>query len=414
MLLFRRVWLRFADYPALLKSFSWVLKSIKVLFLVFLQLLKVLIPHKRTSCWAFDSLIVFFRALHMREHPDYKYRPRRKPKPMMKKELNRYPFPFPFLHGLDPISRQLISSYSLANPERVKEPFSSPLDLSSFKLGQSEENYHFGMIMKSQSFLTNSTLSSFSSPPYSISSTLTSTSPLSSSSSLAASIASRASRFQDRLDVDEKDPLITNQLHRDSPSHPDSTTSPAPPSSPTFKTSIHSPPSSPPSSLPPSSSPPPSHLSQPPTSLSSFPPPPIPYYPPWYLHHLFPSYIFHPPPLIPLPSSPSHIPLSSPPSHIPLTSRPSHIPLSSPSHLSLPSPPSHLSLSSQTQHSLSSPSRHLSLSSPSHLLRPVPTLPRCVTDLSRFKACLPGEKFMNQWYIKLEKPAGSLRRHVLG
>ena len=309
---------------------------------------------------------------------------------MMKKELNRYPFPFPFLHGLDPISRQLISSYSLANPERGKEPFSSPLDLSSFKLGQSEENYHFGMMMKSQSFLTNSTLSSFSSPPYSISSTLTSTSPLSSSSSLAASIASRASRFQDRLDVDEKDPLITNQLHRDSPSHPDSTTSPAPPSSPTFKTSIHSPPSSPPSSLPPSSSPPPSYLSsQPPTSLSSFPPPPIPYYPPWYLHHLFPSYIFHPPPLIPLPSPPSHIPLSSP------------------SHLSLPSPPSHLSLSSQTQHSLS-------LSSPSHLLRPVPTLPRSVTDLSRFKACLPGEKFMNQWYIKLEKPAGSLRRHVLG
>ena len=325
---------------------------------------------------------------------------------MMKKELNRYPFPFPFLPGLDPISRQLISSYSLANPERGKEPFSSPLDLSSFKLGQSEENYHFGMMMKSQSFLTNSSLSSFSTPPYSISTTLTSTSPLSSSSSLAASIASRASMFQDRLDVDEKDPLIKNQLHRDSPNHPDSTTSPAPPSSPIFKTSIHSPPSSPPSSLPPPSSPPPSHLSsQPPTSLSSFPPPPIPYYPPWYLHHLFPSYIFHPPPLIPLPS---------PPSHIPLTPRPSHIPLSSPSHLSLPSPPSHLSLSSQTQHSLSSPSRYLSLSSPSHLLRPVPTLPRSVTDLSRFKACLPGEKFMNQWYIKLEKPAGSLRRHVLG
>ncbi len=33
------------------------------------------------------------RALHMKEHPDYKYRPRRKPKSLIKKD--RFPFPFP-------------------------------------------------------------------------------------------------------------------------------------------------------------------------------------------------------------------------------------------------------------------------------------------------------------------------------
>ena len=32
------------------------------------------------------------RALHMKEHPDYKYRPRRKPKSLIKKD--RFPFPF--------------------------------------------------------------------------------------------------------------------------------------------------------------------------------------------------------------------------------------------------------------------------------------------------------------------------------
>ena len=72
------------------------------------------------------------RALHMKEHPDYKYRPRRKPKSLIKKD--RFPFPFaPPLHPHHHLSNKDsmdLSTHSVTDPMSIHHHLNDPLALN--------------------------------------------------------------------------------------------------------------------------------------------------------------------------------------------------------------------------------------------------------------------------------------------
>ncbi len=77
------------------------------------------------------------RALHMKEHPDYKYRPRRKPKSLIKKD--RFPFPFPTFppphhhHHHHPVSNKDsidLSTHSVTDTMSVQQHINDSLALN--------------------------------------------------------------------------------------------------------------------------------------------------------------------------------------------------------------------------------------------------------------------------------------------
>lgn len=65
------------------------------------------------------------RALHMKEHPEYKYRPRRKPKSLLKKD--KYAFPIPMMGPMNPALGSLPHGY---NPMAVSQEAFNGVSLS--------------------------------------------------------------------------------------------------------------------------------------------------------------------------------------------------------------------------------------------------------------------------------------------
>ncbi|XP_023242508.1 transcription factor Sox-14-like [Centruroides vittatus] len=80
------------------------------------------------------------RALHMKEHPDYKYRPRRKPKPLLKKDHNYLTVPPCFPSPLEPLTR-----FPSLDSEKAVTARTFPLPLAPPTIGP-----YFGNMYKSR------------------------------------------------------------------------------------------------------------------------------------------------------------------------------------------------------------------------------------------------------------------------
>ena len=274
----------------------------------------------------------------MKEHPDYKYRPRRKPKPLMKKELGRYSL-FPGMTGpglesinMNFLARQFLSPslspYPPFSPDKARDfpPFHSPpraLRPPHVKDEPEGRTSPRGCSPHRAGGLARS--------------------PERSRSPLALTTRSRRSRSQSPLccpgsparSASPEDPAPPSfsrarpRLLADSPSHPDSTTSPAP--------LLARQPSPPPGPL---ALPPPPGLAKPLLTYPGLATPParlplpfsdlIHYLPPYqhFLTHYLPPYLLHSSSLQamvsspPAPPPPSSLDLSHPHIAIPIPKRP--------------------------------------------------------------------------------------------